>query len=145
MKPARRMKEVKEIYGGNDMEKVKRFSVAMVLTLVLSMAMGSAVYAVTAGTTLTYGSFNANGSLVTTWSSNKWYAQTTSTSNAYPIGAYCNAYKNDGTYLGGKSITAYKNAKTEDVTGNATKYTSVHNIQNSSFRVLKSEKLSLEK
>ena len=141
-------KEDEESYrnvGGNDMTKIKRFSVALVLTLILSMTMGSAVYAVTAGTTLSYGSFNANGSLVTDWNSNKGYAQTTSTSNTYPIGAYCNAYKKNGTYLGGKSITAYKNAKTEDVTGNATKYTSVHNIQNSSFKVLKSAKLSLEK
>lgn len=128
------------------MTNFKRISVGIILSMLLVLSVGGAVLAAETTTSFSYSGKTVNCVLHVSWNlgSDTGYAKTyvSGGSGTYPLGAYCNAYKN-GQLLGGKSITAFDSAKTENVTYTADEYRSAHNIQNSNRVPLKSSTLSL--
>lgn len=144
------MKHARGIAKGKEefvMTNFKRISVGIILSMLLVLSVGGTVLAAQTTTSFVYEGKTVKCVLNVDWDNgiiNKGYAKTyvSGGSGNFPLGAYCNAYKN-GNLVDGRSITAYDSAQTETVTCIADEYRSVHNIQNSNRVPLKSTKLSL--
>ncbi len=124
---------------------VKRTITGIMLVCAMVTSMSITVLAATTTTKFSYAGKTVNCSLAVDWKVGKdnGTAKTyvSGGSGSYPLGAYCNAYKN-GSLLGGSNVTSFDTAKIS-ISYTADEFRSSHNIQNSNRVPLKSSKLTL--
>lgn len=124
---------------------VKRTIIGIMMVCMIVISTGITVLAATTSTSFSYGGKTVNCSLAVNWKVGKddGTAKTyvSGGSGTYPLGAYCNAYKN-GSLLGGSNVTSFDKAEIS-ISYTADEFRSTHNIQNSNRVPLKSSKLTL--
>lgn len=124
---------------------VKRTIMGIVVACMIIVSTGMTALAASTSTSFSYGSKTVKCSLTVDWKVGKdvGTAKTSVSggSGTYPLGAYCNAYKN-GSLLGGDNVTSFDTAQTS-IKYTADEFRSSHNIQNSNRVPLKSAKLTL--
>lgn len=127
------------------MLNAKKRIVGIMVVCMMVVSTGMTVFAATTTTSFSYGGKTVNCSLKVNWNVGKddGTAKTyvSGGSGTYPLGAYCNAYKN-GSLLGGSNVTSFDSAEIS-ISYTADEFRSTHNIQNSSRVPQKSTKLTL--